>query len=343
MKTGPIIAIRCETGSGKGFGHLSRMIGLAEVLARQYGARVRFLCDANPMVERFLRPTDFPYAANCGAAAEEEFLRLETQSADLLVIDTPHDYTEEFVRTLRSRRRVVFIDHCCAGSFAADLTLFPCAALSPEVIDNPRWHGAEGVLLHGTEFVLVSGNILELWQCRGASFGGSGPIVLTTGGSDPQGVMLVVLPWLAKLPADREINVLVGDSFAHPRELARLQTRLPGHVRIFPYSHDRLAAAAVAVCTFGVTAYELMFLGIPSLVIGHSVENAETSRILAERCRATVDLGYVGNLCAESFIEPLLELLGNQQRRRGLSQAGLEQIDGLGALRTAEKIIGLVS
>jgi spore coat polysaccharide biosynthesis predicted glycosyltransferase SpsG len=122
-----------------------------------------------------------------------------------------------------------------------------------------------------------------------------------------------------------------------------LQTRLPGHVRIHPYTHDRLAAAAVAVCTFGVTVYELMFLGIPSLVIGHSVGNAEISRILAERCRATVDLGYVGDLSAAGFIEPLSDLLGNQQRRRGLAQAGMERIDGLGAQRTAERIIGLVS
>jgi len=319
------------------------MIALAEALTRGHGARVRFLSDPNPIVERFLRPTDFLHTPNCRDVPEEEFLRRETESADLLIVDSKRDYSKEFVRVLRDRRRVIFIDHSCAGNFAADLTIFPCAALSQDISADPRWNGAAGALLHGAEFVLLSGNILELWQCRGASFGASGPIVLSTGGSDPQGVMLTVLPWLAKMPAKREIDVLVGDAFLYPGELEILKSRLPAHVRFSPYSEDRLAGAAIAVCTFGVTTYELMYLGIPSLVIGHSKENAETSRILAERCGATIDCGYIRDLSEEKLIDPLMDLLQNPQRRRALARAGLEKVDGLGPERIAREVIALVS
>jgi spore coat polysaccharide biosynthesis predicted glycosyltransferase SpsG len=165
--------------------------------------------------------------------------------------------------------------------------------------------------------------------------------VLTAGASDPRGVTLRLLPWIAKLDVDREIHVLIGEAFVHARELARLAERLPSHLRFFPFSHDRLAAAGIAVCTFGVTAYELMFLGVPALVIGHTRENALTSRILAERCAATVDLGYVGDVREQTFKMELLDLLRDPRKQREMSAKGLEQVDGLGAERMAQRITGL--
>jgi spore coat polysaccharide biosynthesis predicted glycosyltransferase SpsG len=120
-----------------------------------------------------------------------------------------------------------------------------------------------------------------------------------------------------------------------------LRPRLGEHVRIFPYSPERLIGAGIAVCTFGVTTYELMFLGIPSLVIGHSLENAETSRILTERCGATINLGYAGNLHERDFLEDLGGLLENPARCSQLSESGLAQIDGRGAERMGERICAL--
>lgn len=343
MSQGLSIAIRCETGLDKGLGHAIRMITLAKVLQERHGVQPRFLCDCNPMVERLLESEGFHYRFNDAGLSEEEFVEREAESANILVVDNKRDYTAAFVRSLRLSRRVVVVDHCSPGAFESNLTIFPCAALSSDVIEDSRWVNDHGVLLHGSQFVLLGCKVLELRQRRAAMRKDSGPIVLTTGGCDPQGVMLKVLPWLAHVSTDREILVLVGEAFAHPRELKYLKPRLPAHVQILPYSPNRLAGAAIAVCTFGVTTYELMFLGIPSLVIGHSLENAETSRILAERCRATIDLGHIGNLREKEFIEQLSELLQNGECRRELSRCGLERIDGLGAERMAERIVALSS
>jgi spore coat polysaccharide biosynthesis predicted glycosyltransferase SpsG len=326
-----------------GLGHAIRMITLAKTLEERHGAQTRFLCDCNPMVERLLESEGFHYRLNDAGLSEEEFVERGTESANILAVDNKRDYSAAFVRLLRRGRTVVFVDHAGPGAFEANLTIFPCAAVSPSVIGDSRWAKGPCVLLHGSQFVLLGRKVLELRQRREAMRNDSGPIVLTTGGCDPQGVLLVVLPWLAHLSPKREIHVLVGAAFAHQRELETLRPRLPEHVRVLSYSHHRLVGAEIAVCTFGVTAYELMFLGIPSLVIGHSPENAETSRILAERCRATIDLGYIGNLREKEFIEQLSELIQNRERRRELSRSGLEQIDGLGAERMAERIVALSS
>lgn len=343
MSQGLAIAIRCETGVDKGFGHAIRMMTLAKALQERHGAQIKFLCDESPSVERLLETEGFRYGLNNAGLSEEDFVQRETGSADILVVDNKRDYAAAFVRWLRLSRGVVFVDHWSPGAFEANLTIFPCAAVSPSVIGDLRWANGPCVLLHGSQFVLLGRKMLELRPCREAARNDSAPIVLTTGGCDPQGVMLKVLPWLAYVPADREILVLVGEAFAYPRELECLKRRLPAHVQILPYSPRRLAGAAIAICTFGVTTYELMFLGIPSLVIGHSLENAETSRILAERCRATIDLGYIGDLREKGFIEQLSEVIQNRERRRELSRSGLEQIDGLGAERMAERIVALSS
>jgi spore coat polysaccharide biosynthesis predicted glycosyltransferase SpsG len=135
--------------------------------------------------------------------------------------------------------------------------------------------------------------------------------------------------------------VLVGAAFAHRQELERLRPRLPAHICVEPFSQQRLVGAEMAISTFGVTAYELMFLGIPALVIGHSRENAQTSRLLAERCGATVDLGFIGELTEHSFTTQFSRLLEDKERRMKMSQSGLAQIDGRGAVRIARQIMAL--
>ncbi len=337
------IDVRCETGIDKGLGHVTRSMTLARALEEQYGAEVRFLCDSNPMVERLLEAERLRYVVKDAGISEEEFVWQETKRADVLIVDNKRDYSAEFVRSLGASPKIAFVDHFSPGSFEADLTVGPCAALSLDVIHDSRWRDRPGVLIHGPEFILIGQKILQLRDQRGAGCRARGPIVLTTGGRDPEAVMIRLLPWLARITLDRELHVLVGDAFAHRRQLDHLKASLPSHVRFFPFSAERLAQAGIAICTFGVTVYELMFLGIPALVVGHSPENADTSRILAERCRATVHLGYIGEVSESQFTQSFTALLTNQKRQDELSRLGLEQVDGLGAQRVAQRIVALAA
>ncbi len=337
------IYIRCETGMDKGLGHVTRSMTLAKTLEERHGAEVTFLCDGNPMVERLLEAEAFPCVTNSTGFSEKEFVQQETKRADILVVDNKRDYSAEFIRALRNSRRIVFVDHCSPGSFEANLTIIPCAALSPDIVNDVRWRDRPGVLLHGAEFVLIGQKILCLRDRRSAGRGTRGPIVLTTGGCDPEGVMIRVLPWLGRMALDRELHVLVGDAFVHRLKLEHLKASLPGQIRFYPFSANGLAQAGLAICTFGVTVYELMFLGVPALVIGHSSENAETSRRLAERCRATIDLGYIGELSESQFTQSFTALLKDQKQQDELSRLGLKQVDGLGAQRIAQRIVALAA
>jgi spore coat polysaccharide biosynthesis protein SpsF len=335
-----IIAIRCETGIDSGFGHMSRMAVLARALGDRHDTEIKFLCDPNPIVERVLESEGSLYQVKDPDVSEEEFVERETVSADILVIDNKRDYSEAFVRLLRRSRAVVFVDHCSPGAFAADLIIFPCAALSQDVIDDRRWTDGRAVLLHGPQFVLLARQVLELRQRRGTRRN-DGPLVVTTGGRDPEAVLVKLLKWLAGMRTVAPTIALVGDAFAHRSALEQLTSRLPAHIRVVPFSHNQLSEAEIAISTFGVTAYELMFFGIPTLVIGHSRENARTSRILAERCRATIDLGFIGELTEQSFMLHLSTLLEDKERRLEMSRLGLMHIDGLGAERMAEAIFAL--
>jgi spore coat polysaccharide biosynthesis predicted glycosyltransferase SpsG len=334
------VAIRCETRIDSGFGHMSRMATLARTLENRHRAGIKFLCDRNPIVERALASEGFRYQVKEPGVSEEDFVERETTSSDIVVMDTKRDYSVAFVRLLRASRAVVFVDHCGPGAFAADLVIFPCAALSRDVIEDPRWTEGGAVLLHGPQFVLLGRHVLELGQHRGIR-GNGGPLVVTTGGRDPEGVLVTVLTWLARVQTDRSIIALVGEAFAHHSGLERLIKQLPAHVRVVPFSYSQLLEAQIAICTFGVTAYELMFLGIPSLVIGHSRENASTSRILAERCRATVDLGFIGELTEHAFLTQLSSVLEDQNQRLEMSRSAVTHIDGLGGERMAQAILGL--
>ncbi len=337
------IDIRCETGIAKGLGHISRSMTLGKALQKRCGATVRFLCDPNPPVEELLRREHWNFVTNDKARPEEEFLRQETAQADIVIVDRQWDYSAEFVRGLGRSRKIVFIDHCSPGSFEADLTIFPTASVTAEIVDDVRWRNRPDVFLYGAEFILMSERVIALRNRRRARCQTGRPIILTTGGCDPEAVMIQVLPWLGRVTIDGEVEALIGDAFAHHRQLEALKPTLPSHIQFYPFDAGRLPDAGIAICTFGVSVYELMFLGVPTLVIGHSLENADASRVLAERCGATIDLGYIGELTEDRFTQALTALLNNPKKQNEISRRALEQVDGLGAQRVAERIAALAA
>ena len=101
-----------------------------------------------------------------------------------------------------------------------------------------------------------------------------------------------------------------------------------------------LREATLAVATFGVTAYELAFLGVPAVLVSHSEENAASAARYA-RHGAAVDLGFVNRVRDRDAVLAIEALLNDSVARRRLARAGRALVDGAGAERLAELVNSL--
>jgi spore coat polysaccharide biosynthesis protein SpsF len=94
------------------------------------------------------------------------------------------------------------------------------------------------------------------------------------------------------------------------------------------------ASADVALCAFGVTAYELAASGIPALYLGISPEHARSASAFADAGMG-FSLGEASRVSDVEIARTVLWLLNKPGARREMRNTALSLIDGQGASRIA--------
>ncbi len=151
-------------------------------------------------------------------------------------------------------------------------------------------------------------------------------LLVTLGGADPEGYTATAIQ--AARGLDCELRVLVGGSNPVRPELA------PGELlEAVENMAPVLAWADLAVAAAGVTAYELAFLGVPTVLVTVA-ENQEPNAAGFASAGAALNLGRTPT--AEALQGALLELAGDHARREALAAAGRRLVDGQGPRRVVE-------
>lgn len=271
---------------------------------------------------------------------EEEgaLLTRATSGADAVLIDRKLPYSRSLVTSLNAARPVVLVDVVCDGMFAAAATVFPNAHLDPAIATDPRWRST-GRLFHGADWTVIHPRV----RATAAQAGGADSrprLAVVTGGSDPADVASRACDWGDAVPRDFDVEVLVGAANANRHvlgrraECARHPTTVLEDPKEFP---GRLASATAAVATFGVTAYELAYLGVPAVLVSHNLENAAGAARFV-RHGSALDLGLAESVDRTAAAGAIASLLGDGAARERMRAAGRRLVDGRGA----ERIVALV-
>ena len=94
------------------------------------------------------------------------------------------------------------------------------------------------------------------------------------------------------------------------------------------------AHADLALCAFGVTAYELAAFGVPALYLGLTPDHAASARAFDEAGMGQL-LGLAADISNDEMAQAVTALLHDAPRRRQMRKTGLSLIDGEGAARIA--------
>lgn len=327
------VIIRADGGGNIGFGHITRMLSLARLLCDTYGIRCTFYSNPYTGLEKIISREGFACVVNEGLT-EEEFLE-KAAGAAVAVVDRLYPYSAQFIRKLSGTAKVILVQNECPGMFDADVAFFPSAHLSDDIIADVRWQQGKATFLYGPDYVLLSDAVVGRLGARDDSTT-AGHMAITTGASDPEGMLLRFIEWLDDADLDIPIKALVGFDFVHRAQLEKMRLRNADKISVVPFNHDDLVTARLVVAAFGVTAYEVMYAGIPLITVGHAERNAVASSRIRERYGCTVDLGLFADLKKQKFLEEVTSLWESEERRCAMRERQLRLLDGKGLLRLGE-------
>jgi len=325
-----MILLWTDAGPDVGLGHVSRGLALAAELARR-GAPCRFALPADPTALEWLLAaghTDPIVLAPDAPALPQVLAAADGTAAVIADLRAPIDRAT--VRALGRGRTVVVVDNAGPGVADADLIVAPFGTAR-----DARW--------------LAGPAHMPLRQARTASFSrlrapGDLPVVLLSmGGSDPGGLTRSAVEALGAVTTPR----LRAHVIANPR--TPVWASLPGVLGRLGFPPARpivpgamaahLAAADVAVLALGVTVYEALAAGVPSIVLSRTPADVAHAESLAAS-GAIVSLGI--DPSPADVATAVGALLRDPELRTAMGRAGRALVDGQGAARIVGRLLAVM-
>lgn len=360
------VAFRVDASDRIGTGHLVRCLTLAEAL-RTRGARVRFVCRAHPghMIEllrgRGINVCALPasqrplpqagledYVAWLGTTEEEDadqtIAALEGEALDWLVVDH-YALGSAWEQRLRGRAtKLMVIDDIANRAHDCDLLLdqnYSHVALE-------RYRGlvpSDCKLCVTPRYALLSPEYVEYRRALPMRSGRVSRVLIFFGGSDPHDVTGRALQALCEPQFSQlAVDVVIGANNPNREALLQASSARPLTRAHGPRNHlaDLMAQADLAIGAGGITAWERMCLGLPSVV----VSIADNQRPACEALRDDGLIRYVGHY-SEVQVSDIAGAVADCMQQPELTAALSERlktlVDGLGTSRIAEYLHPSVS
>jgi spore coat polysaccharide biosynthesis predicted glycosyltransferase SpsG/CMP-N-acetylneuraminic acid synthetase len=330
----PRILFRADGGRGLGMGHVYRSLAIADALRQASRAEVAFLMsgDHSEGIATVSR-AGYPVRVAGDVRLETQLEHIRDFAPAILINDLPV-LEDAYLRALSHLG-------CSTVNLVDTLDDLEVTESYKQLIvsvmndDRETPEGFYG----GPEFAILRGH----FQGREKELRVEARLLLLTfGGSDPQGLTLLAARALAALAEGIEIVAVTGPAFAHREKLQALARALPRKLTVVHaiggHIADLMQDADVVVCSGGMSVYEIAALGTPGLVLAQNAREDQRMRDFAKS--GTVEYLGLGTEVSEERLRRAVEtLLHDPERRRAMSTRGRALVDGLGAARTAELVL----
>jgi len=335
--------IRADASTQIGTGHFMRCLALAQAW-KDIGSKITFIttctqesllqrirdegCDLKTIAQNYPAPGDW----NCTKDT------LATNPNAWLVLDGYH-FDEAYQQQVKSAgsRLLVIDDIAHLKHYYADIVLNQnLCAEQMHYSCEPYTH-----LLLGTRYVLLRREFLAWkdWERKIPKI--ARRVLVTLGGSDPENHTLKVIEALQNVDIPGlEATAVIGASNpnASTLEYAATQSRIP-----FRLVHDAknmpelMAWADVAVSGGGTSAWELLFMEMPTLFLmlannqQHIVEYIESQEL-------GKNLGQAEDISSTLLTEAITSFAKDLNRRATISQRTRQVVDGQGIHRATRSM-----
>lgn len=303
----PQVGFVVDAGPAIGYGHVVRSMRVAEQVREDGGTDVCF----------------FPLSNECGQflAARGAAVRWDTDFPELMVSDLPepHPLVDAIER------------HGCRHIGIRDLGLAQCDA--DVVIDGsittvtPYESRPNRRLFTGPRYMVTSGGGVSRNP-------GTQVVFVTLGGGASAQYTPDVVTALASSGFEVYATIGFGGGFGAG---SGPMPRVADVIWVMDQAGIRAATsrAAVAVSTSGVSLYELLAAGVPTIAVSVNPYQRQTSAAFQAE-GAIQALGPIESLIPSEIVDSVRSLAHDEPRLRSLAANGRRLVDGRGLFRVSE-------
>jgi spore coat polysaccharide biosynthesis predicted glycosyltransferase SpsG len=245
-----------------GLGHLVRSLCVAKELVGAVPVRVIRIGDgsgAHLVAEAGLPSIDCPNDEDAAAAVVSD-------GARLCVFDTLRFDASSFAR---------IADDATTVSLSPE---FSCLASTDHLVhrteqEDPRWNKAHGFprIHKGLRYTILPGWLKRIPECTYREHASEErlAVAISMGGSDASNRTLELLELLNEAPCSLVVFIALGDAYTHSYEKLLRHAESNRQEVILVKSNESmwrvLRTASLLLCAGGLTTYEAVFVGIPSI------------------------------------------------------------------------------
>ncbi len=340
------LLIRTDANLYIGTGHLMRCMAIAQAWQNNDGQVIFAIATPATPIETRLASEGMDVvrlSVEPGSAedARQTASLAQKMGATWVVVDGYH-FGSEYQQIIKdSELSLLFIDdYGHARDYWADFVLNQNIYAHESLYPN---RSPDTQLLLGTRYTLLRREFLRWQGWRREIPEVARKVLVTLGGSDPDNVTLKVIQALQLVEIEKlEVVVVVGGSNPHFEQLQaaveelRFPISLKRNVMNMP---ELMARADLAIAAGGSTAWELAFMGLPSILL----VLADNQRAIAQklgRMGVAIDLGWHRDVGMEEIAETIARSLESGNRRREMAASSQKLVDGEGSARVLMRLEG---
>jgi spore coat polysaccharide biosynthesis protein SpsF len=321
--------IRCDGGGKFGYGHVKRMVALARALRDYENIGVHFALNGSDDAAVPIRRAGFDVTM-LGREGNLQSL-IDAKKPNILLLDGREGPSRAELEKLKHGIAVTaVIDDGHERRLACDYAYYPPVpgALALD------WTGSRTLPRMGWEWAVLGLNPNIVRKHVPAS---RPTLLVSMGGSDPHGLTMRMAMALAPLDSVYRVRFVIGTGMKNAETVARGLVTLKKNYETVEGADDlsvEYASADVAICAFGVTAYELAACGIPAIYLALTQDHASSASAFAQAGMG-LSLGVADQVGDSEILRKVEGLLNNSAARRDMRKQGLALLDGQGAARIA--------
>jgi len=334
--------IRTDGNTEIGTGHVMRCLTLGLKWREVTGGDVRCVSAASsPPVERMLVENGIAVArlegvAPGGSGDIRGTVGLVEETRPRIVVLDGYRFGGDFQSALRETGAVtLFIDDFVhADWYRAEYVLNQNVYARSDMYER---RDPETRLLLGTRYALLRPEFREYRAKRGDVPERAGSILVTLGGGDPDNFTLKVMEALKRVPRSLSVTVVAGSANPHIDALNDAAGDMDGWrvLRGVRNMAELMAGADMAVSAGGTTSWELLCLGVPTVML----IIADNQRMTVEhlgRTGVAVNAGSARSVGVDELAEKIAALADDGRRRAEMRRRAMAMVDGDGAGRVVE-------
>jgi spore coat polysaccharide biosynthesis protein SpsF len=280
------IIFRCDGGYVIGLGHLKRCLSLAYEFKFYHDAQVVFAMRGDESAIEMVRNEGYDVITNLSSTEFDLYNCFVRMKPDAIFFDVRDQTTRSELDAIKKLGiKIVVLDDSSDRRLAADYVFYPPV---PQ-IEKLNWSEFRGEKYVGWEWVFLSKVFYDQEKLINSKKYLNKKLLITMGGVDPLDLSYQIFTLLKGVKFEGQIIFVLGSGY---------QGRVNEEI-LKDYENFKLVRApesmmkimlqvSFAISAFGITAYELGLMRIPSLLICNSVDDRMSAEIFRKESMAKI-------------------------------------------------------